>query len=490
MKHIFLYLFLLVCSITVSAQNVSDAVRFSNLQPGGTARFLGVGGAFGALGADFGVVSTNPAGLAMFRTNEMIFTPALNFRKTEATMNGAGNEAWTDTKSNFNFNNIGLVFNSEPRAAKWTNFNFGIGFNRQQNYNQSIYYEGNAPGSVLNNWYDEAAQTINGGGSENELDPFGAKMAYDANAIYYQDGAISYDFGATPDAVVHRNQGLISTGGINEMAFSFAGNYDEKLMVGATIGVPFVNYRLDGTYEESDPGDAVDYFDNLTYTEYLRTNGVGINLKMGVIFRLSQMIRLGGAFHTPTFMSLTDKYSNTFSYTYTDGNGTASNTGYSPDGTSDYKLRTPWRAIASGAVVINKFGFVSADVEWVDYSASRYNFTSDISNSSNEQYEREINNSIQRQLKQSMNVRIGGELAVDAFRFRAGVNLLGKPYEGQTGFNTAYTAGVGLRSESFYLDLGYRRTLNSGTVSPYNGAPLTSLDTKANDFMMTLGFKF
>ncbi|MBK8192923.1 MAG: hypothetical protein IPK76_06865 [Lewinellaceae bacterium] len=102
----------------------------------------------GALGADFGTLSTNPAGLALFRTDELTVTPGLKFAHTNANL--PGNETVEEDKSTFGFDNLGLVFNTTPRASRWKTFNVGLGFNRQSNFNQSIYYTGNSNGSVMN----------------------------------------------------------------------------------------------------------------------------------------------------------------------------------------------------------------------------------------------------------------------------------------------------------------------------------------------------
>ena len=76
MKNIILLIFVSF-SINIHAQTISDALRYSNLEVGGTARTVGVGGGIGALGADYSVLSTNPAGIAAFRTNEFVITPGV-----------------------------------------------------------------------------------------------------------------------------------------------------------------------------------------------------------------------------------------------------------------------------------------------------------------------------------------------------------------------------------------------------------------------------
>ncbi len=323
MRRSLLPLFFLLASAPIFAQLASDVLRYSYLQPGGTARYLGVGGAFGALGAEYSSLSNNPAGLALYRSNELVFTPSLKFSKTDAVL--PDNESSRDTKSNFGFDNVGFIFNTTPRSTKWKTFNVGIGLNRLNNYHQSIYYEGDAKGSIMNGFFDNAESVLHSGGDETGFDPFGSKLAFDANAIYYQDNILTSDFVGNESAILHRTQSLNTSGRMNEMVLSFAGNYDEKLMIGATIGVPFVNYRLEGEYQETDPGGGVagnvPYFTGLTYSEFLKTEGVGFNLKMGITYKVNQMLRLGAAFHTPTYLGLTDTYSNTFAYDYEDGGG-------------------------------------------------------------------------------------------------------------------------------------------------------------------------
>ncbi|MCW5923415.1 MAG: hypothetical protein KIS77_13810 [Saprospiraceae bacterium] len=493
MKRYLMPTFLLLMSATLLAQTASDVLKYSFLQPSGTARYMGVGGAMGALGADFGTISSNPAGLALFRANEFTATPSLRFANTDARL--PGNPAVDESRSAFGFDNLGLVFNTTPRTGRWKTFNVGIGFNRMNNYNQAIYYFGDAPGTIMKGFFDDAQAVFNNGGTDDDLNPFGSQLAWDAQALYFQDGRFTYDFEGYENATIEHSQTVTTFGSMNEMALSFAGNYDERLMVGVTVGVPFVNYRLESEYVERDPGGDVEgnvpYFGRLVYTDYLRTEGIGINLKMGMIYRVNQMMRLGVAFHTPTALGLTDNYSNTFAYDYGDGSGSyKGQTLLSPDGVFDYKLRTPWRFIGSTAFVFKKYGFISADVEWVDYTANRYNFTSNVSNNENKTLERQLNNEIRRNYQTAANIRLGGELALEQFRFRAGLNLLGNPEKGESGFTTAFSLGAGIRAQSFFIDVAYRRFTGDGIVNPGVGAPTVLTDNAFNDVALTLGFRF
>lgn len=502
MKYLFLGVLTALCTTFAAAQTdpvvqsyLPYVTRFSQVQYGGTARLLGVGGAFTALGADFGAVSQNPAGLAMFRSNELVFSPGVRFTSTDTALPNQVSD--NDQASKFGFQNLGFVFNTTPSGnSKWSTFNVALGFNQTASYRQNIYYQGTSGGTILNPWFNDSEAFLNGGGNPDDLDPFGAGLGYQANAIYFQDGVASYDFASDPSAPVQRAHSIITSGSTSEMTFGFAGNYDEKLMIGATFGVPIVSYRQDANYTETDPGGGLDgnvpYFSSLDYNDRLRTNGVGFNAKFGATYRVSQQFRIGAAVHSPTFLALTDNYSSSLDYAYEDGNGNSSSQATSPDGTFDYKLRTPWRANFGGAVLLKKYGFVSGDVEWVDYSAARFNLTSDVSSTGNQQLERDLNNGIQRNFKPTVNYRVGGELVLDVFRLRAGYSLNGKAADGEDGFNTAWSAGVGVRGKSAYLDLGYRRATVDGSVQSYaaSDAPEAKTKAKFSNILVTVGVKF
>ena len=140
--------------------------------------------------------------------------------------------------------------------------------------------------------------------------------------------------------------------------------------------------------------------------------------------------------------------------------------------------------------MIGKTGFLSADVEVVDYSNNAYNFTADVPSQANQAAERDVNREIQKAYGQALNLRLGGEVAIEDFRLRGGLNMYGKPQEGESGFNTAISAGAGVRLQSFYLDLGWRRYVGKGGLAPYSGAPVATTTNAVSDVLLTLGFKF
>jgi hypothetical protein len=478
-------------TLQLSAQNAADALRLSLQDPTGTARFAGAGGAFTALGSDYGAITINPAGAAMYRSDEFVLSSGLRFHETQTTLNGTSISS-KERRNHFNLDALGLVFNRSRSNGKWTTFNTVIGYNRTANYNRKYYYEGQAKGSLINSYYDDAVAS--GGNNPDNYNAFGAGMAYEANALYANPaGALTSDFQDNRDAQVLHNQYVSERGGAGELHFGFAGNYKERLMIGLTAGVPLTNYSLNSNYTETDEADAVPYFNSLTLNETVRSEAVGFNMKLGLIYRATQALRIGAAFHTPSFLAINDSFKSDFSYAYTDGNGPSTTSATSPDGLFDYKLNTPFRTSVGAAYLFGSRGFLSGDVEIVDYANAVFNFTSDVNSASNAALERELNRDIEQAYTSAVNLKVGGEFAHEELRLRAGMQRYGNPNAKGGDDRMIYTAGIGYRGDDFYLDLAYRKIQSTFSISPYQAGGNTLVarsDAQNNDFLLTLGFRF
>jgi hypothetical protein len=135
-----------------SQDYISDAVRYSQPLLGGTARSMGMGGAFGALGADFSSLSINPAGIGLYNRSEITFTPSLLSSNTSTSFADQLNKA---SRATFNFTNAGIVLAFKPRNSNsdWLSFNFGFGYNRQSDYNTRLTYSNpSTPNSLTDNY--------------------------------------------------------------------------------------------------------------------------------------------------------------------------------------------------------------------------------------------------------------------------------------------------------------------------------------------------
>lgn len=474
---------LMILSITcpLSAQTAQDALRLSTFDWSGTARAAGTGGSMAALGADFSVASTNPAGLAWFRSSDFTITPTLWMHQTDATLQNGNNGPVNESGSKFGLDNFGLVIANVPNSARWRTSNMAIGLNRLANFNQIFTFEGRSLGSRM----DRFAELANSGG----LDDYEAGVAFDALGLIDDNGIYRTDMELNPDALVFKEQTVTTSGSINELLFSIAGNYEEKIMIGITFGLPFINLTDKRVYRETDLDDEVPFFEAMQFEENLRTTGAGINIKLGLIYRINQLARVGLAIHSPTAYALEDAYDTQMQYDYTD-NGLQSGFATSPVDQLpfEYGLVSPWRFIGSAGFIINKWGFISADIEWVNYGSARFRYQDFAS------AETEVNNAIQNELNSALNIRVGGELAYDIFRFRGGIGLLKSGTLEDTNFRQVYSLGAGFRWKSLFMDAAYRLQTGERTFFPYTttNAPEQSVLTAAdnNRFILTLGFKF
>lgn len=490
MKHIFFSIYFFLGIVASMAQSLNDALRYSVLEVGGTARTVGVGGAIGSLGADFSTLSTNPAGMATYRRSEFVFSPAFERFTTSAYLQGDKNPITDQEKNNFNFNSLGMVFSTQPISSKWKGSAFGIGINRLANFHQKMFFEGTSPGSITDRWLEMAE-----GIEPSNLDDFEAGLAFDGEAIFNPNSNDNKKYGSDflEGEMIFKKQTIQKKGSYNEMVFSFAGNYDERLFLGATIGVPFISYDETKTYEEIDDENTNPVFDNLTFTEKLKTSGAGINLKLGLIYRVNQMVRLGLAFHTPTLLSLEDNWSTSLNYKYTLSGFTPVGEVNSPDGTFEYQLRTPWRFMGGAGFILNKNGFISAEVELVDYTNSKFDFNN-ASTSEDIAFQQELNDEITNRLTSALNFRLGGEFAYDMFRVRGGFSLSAEPFAESDDTRGTISLGAGIRGENIFIDLAYRRFLYEYDYWPYRTSsapqPLVKAESQRSQLLFTLGFKF
>ena len=470
---------LLIFSAQAFSQNENDALRYSFLKPGGTARFTSMGGAFGALGGDFSSLSINPAGLAIFRSSEITFSPTLDYSLVESSYYGSSSD---DMKYNFNLNNLGVVFalplSSPVDQPGWKAVNFGFGLNRHNNFNQRWTAEGfNTQSSILTDFINQANQE---GGLAN-LDDFSTGLAWDTWLLFEEDGQYMSDL---PYGRVLQRQETNSSGSIREFVLSVAANYNDLLFLGATVGLPSVRYEESSIFQETDRDNESSVFNSLTYTNKFNTSGTGFNLKVGAILRPTDLIRLGVAFHTPTFYKLEDEYYASMQSSlnledYTDF-------ARSPDGWFKYELNTPMKAIASLGLVFGNVGLLSLDYEYADFSRMRLR--------SDDYLFSDENRVISDNFTAQHNFRIGGEVRLDPLVLRGGYAFYSSPYN--TGINDGQqsiaSAGLGFRERNFSLDFGYALTFFSEDYYLYSAQFVSPVqnDYSMSRFMLTFGFRF
>lgn len=481
----------------IIAQVTSDALRLSYTNPSnGTARSMGVSGAMGALGADFSGVGVNPAGLASFRSSELIFSPAYMSSTTDSRLvnKKEENKRLSNDRTKFLLNNFAFVNSKRRQGRDFATRNWAIGFNRLSTFDGAYYFKGDSEGSIINRFQERA----NSGAT---IDDFREALAIETGALYLDGKNYKSDFDGNAIVPVTKSQVGTTEGRTNEWTFSYAANYKEKVQIGMGVNLPTTSFYSTKRYKEEDVETLTDLgripsFKELTFRENYAMTGWGINARMGVILKPSYNLRLGVAAQTPTRFKISESYSNEFNYTYWDQDlKEYSRDAESPSGAYDYVVKTPWRYTFSGAYLFKKKGFLSADVDLIDYTNMAFEYSAE-----EIEYEDEINGEIENEYKSAVNVRLGGEYVADIFRFRAGIATLGLPTNNvnPSYFKDAtklYSFGLGLRQNKFYLDLAYQISRSNDVYNPYVvsqnfSQPTVNRTTVNTQITTTIGFKF
>lgn len=482
------YKLLLSAAITVIAtQNTfaqfsQDAFRFSNTQPGSTSRIKAIGNASTAVGGDLSSISGNPAGLGFFTHSEFSITPEFDASKNKATYFGQSN---SDSKNQGNLNNASVVFYapvSKPRGADLNkgllSFNFGASYNRTSNFYSNTYFSGQNSGSSIANWY----ANLNDG---DDLKGF----AYNQYLIDPNATNTGYQSAITSGTNTQANR-ISRVGGQTSFDLAAGANFSNKLYLGLGIGITSLRYDATNTFSEAG-NTSITINDAAINSQYVNdyiqdqsTRGTGFNARIGLIYKPIEAVRIGASFTSPTWYSIDDAYGETLQTSYSQDASSpyANSTSY---GTS-YNLRTPLKASGGLAVFVGKYGFISGDVEYVDYanmhiSSGDYDVSQD-------------NYNLKNLYKSTVNTRVGAEAKIDAFFIRGGFNYQGNPQKGDVGSAVKISsAGLGYRFGTYYIDATYQYVTGSSRVYPYElgaSSPYASVKNTYNNAFLTLGTKF
>jgi hypothetical protein len=501
----FLYascLFLAINPLNTSAQvGEADALRYSQDILGGTARFAAMGGAFCAVGGDLSTLGYNPAGIAIYTNNQLEFSPGITFQSTNANYNG---NSTTSTNSVATVQSMGFVATgkvkkkSKDDVGGWKSYNFGIAYNRLNNFNDNVTIQGTSNNSTFLGDITKEANGTN----YNNLEPFrtgGAWNAYLLDTLPNSNGSQymnliqpSLDAGA---GSILQTENINTTGSMGETDISFGGNYNDRLFIGATFGIVDATYNLTDTYsEQALYNDATYGFSNYAFTQNLNTSGTGFNFKVGVIYRVLDWLRVGAAINSPTYFSMTDNYSTNWIANYsapTSFNGEQSGP-VSPgmvQTSYNYNLTTPMKAIGGIAAIIHNQGLVSVDYEYVNYSTMSLS-SGDLGSA----YTAPLNSAISEDFIQASNLRVGFEWVLYPISLRAGYAMYGNPYNnatvGYTSVRNTYSIGVGFKVNNLALDLAYTLMQYDEQYQFYSDANPATLKTNVSNIILTLAYTF
>ncbi|MCW3088873.1 MAG: hemin receptor [Sediminibacterium sp.] len=506
----YLFSIFLFTGTTAMSQTPDDALRTAWFTQNGTARNMATGGVMGSLGGDITANHVNPAGIGLYKTRELVFTPgfALNHNK----FNYRGSDT-ANSKNNFNYGTTGIIMGANNSGGrKWTSSAFALSVNQVANYNNHIQFRGaNNFSSFTEQYLEELTRDRADTNAALGNYIFGSSLAFRTFLVDTIRGAAGevagYQSLVPISSGVNQLYDATTSGGYHEIALGLAGNLEDKMYVGGSLTIPIISYSRNLTYSETDlTNDLTNQFKTFEYKETFTSRGVGVGAKLGVIYKPQSFWRVGLAVHTPQLMGYTDRISssitaNTESYA---GIRTAKssdlNSGQS--GQRKYNMITPWRAIASASYVFREIndtrlqkGFISADLEYVSYSGARYS-AADNGDLEMKNYYDFVNQGIKDTYKGNINFRIGGELKLHTIMFRLGGAYYGSPYadDNVKASRVLATGGLGYRDHGMFIDLAYAHTFTKDAQFAYrlNDKPNTFAEQGGSrgSIVLSVGFKF
>ncbi len=506
---------------SIYSQTVFDANSSASSDIKGTARYVSMGGAFGALGGDASAIIDNPAGLGIYRKSELSTTLNMQFQKSNAT--------WYDEKASDNkigtmFNNFTYVIASptwrslQDNSTGLLSSNWSFSYNQVKNFDRNVTIKGGKTLSSMTdymNYFTTANNTSPGNLSSNSdyNSPFDntnvswlSILAWDTFLTDTING--KYTRFLNVGEMVSPDYQLTERGHINKYSLAWSGNFSNNFYLGASVDYTTIEHSSTSIYNESfQSGGDMSLMSNFS------TNGGGVGLNIGAIYKPTYNLRFGFAFHSPTFYSLTD---HSYSDLYTNFK-TVHNYSATPNDTyydNSYFLQSPLQLNASMALVCNK-GILSA--EYV------YNNTTGMklmdSNGSSAPYDKYENTDINTMLKNVHTIKLGAEYRLtNNLSLRAGyaykmasvndnaikyLNLNSIRTDTEFFINNSntnyFSCGFGYHESSWFLDFAYQRINYNEAFYPFdysatqfisNNTKPASVSTSTQNLVATLGLKF
>ena len=532
----------------VSAQCVYDGVKIADKDLNGTARFVGMGGAMGALGGDITTMGTNPAGIGIYRSNDVMTSFSYSAYGMESKYEG---QKSTIDKNRWSFDNIGVVFATKiGNRTPLRYVNFGFNYKRSKSFYKNMSMSGmmgvvenpSNPGSpyYVSQTNSMALQATDAeryvwDNSRQHLDFDNANRIFsDPDAGWL--GALGYQGGLTERDRIDNEPDLYvpflpvepssvfnsrEKGGIDQYDFNVSFNINDRVYLGLTIGAYDVDYDKYSGYDESykrGEGYSLESYNNIS--------GSGFDVKMGLILRPFEYspFRIGFAVHTPTFYKLTYSTSAIVTNDYRDAKTDelkriiVDTYDYVGDMKRDYRLVTPWKYNVSLGYTVGTSLALGAEYEYEDYSTMKFKYSSNDGGGDMEFENAEVKNC----LKGEHTFRIGAEYKViPEFAFRLGYNYSSAVFRDEavkyipsnslitdTDFSNKrsqsnYTLGIGYRGKMFYADLAYQLSTYKENFYPFYNEfeltqgewtmvtpPATKVTNTRSQVLLTVGMRF
>ncbi|WP_452223789.1 OmpP1/FadL family transporter [Lacinutrix chionoecetis] len=490
--------------LTINAQDINDALQYSNGEIIGSARYRGLSGAFGALGGDLSAISVNPAGSAVF-TNSFASVSINTSDVDNETSYFGGQGATSDSDFSLNQGGGVFVFRNRNENSPWKKFALSIAYDNTKNYEDSWRSRGTNTTSIdqyfLNNAQGLRLDQISAFTDETTTDAYS-----DIGNIYgyqHQQAFLGFSsFILEPDSDAGDNTiytsniaagnfdqeySYAATGYNGKIAFNVGAQYGENLYLGLNLNSHFLNFeRSTFLYEQNDNAGSI--VNQVGFENNILTIGSGFSFQLGTIYKLSNEFRVGFTYDSPTWMTITEESSQYLETVRVDGDENVLQI-VDPRVVNlfpDYNLQSPGKITGSLAYVFGTQGLLSFDYSRKDYSNTKFKPTSDA-------YFSAQNNIISETLTTAATYKLGGEYKVNQFSFRGGYRFEESPYEnGETiGDLNGYSLGLGYNFGNTKLDLTYDAYKQTRNHQLYNTGltDAATIDANNSSITLTLGFQ-
>ena len=474
----------------LNAQTEVDAVRYSQRGLHGSARFVGLGGAMQALGGDLTTLSYNPAGLGIIRKFEI--SGSLGLNTLSSNTSHYGNENYNSI-SRISIDHLGIGGPSEIALnGKWSNLVLGISYNRQANFHREVEIEGINSESTLLDAFQAILNTNNGfydNGNPPSNYPFSADLAWNTLLIDTLSNNQYYTELFKNNTLQYKR--ISQSGSLHELSIGASAHYDYKLYIGASLNIQNLEYTETNFFSETKADDdTLTFLDEYNFEETLTVTSGGANLKVGLIYRISDYLRVGASFQTPTLFNLTDEFDAYMQANY----NYATLEAYPPNPLYfEYRFMGPFRASGGFAALFGKAGLISFDYEFEDYRTGRFSDKNTYPwNTDN------LNNDINSNLNYTHTVRGGLEYRIGNITARGGYVYSQDPYQNNLAINRGYKStsfGLGYKNENWFLDFTIQSTafekyeyyLYNPELTPLQATTIENRDFKG---LITFGVKY
>lgn len=465
-KYIYLGIGLVTC-LQIQAQSIDEALRISQDNTVGTARFRSMSGAFGALGGDLSAINVNPASSTVFSNNQVGVTLSTNSYRNKTNYFDSSNET---TQTNLRFNQLGgvLVFRDDSESNPWKKIALGINYETTNRYNNNVFVSGTNPNNSIADYFVQSANGIpfseiqlysgenysdvyrylgENNGHNAQLGFLGYE-GYVINPVNNTDTNTEYLSNAGNAGNFYQEKEILSSGFTSKTAFNFAAEYRKVVSFGLNLNHHYTEYHRTFNYYESASSSQTDRLQTLSYENTLLTLGNGFSFQLGTIVKLKDL-RLGLTYDSPVWQRFTDEQTEGISSTV---NGKSDRVNIYPNITNfyaPYNLRSPGKSTFSMAYIFHKKGLISVDYGIKDYTQTRYSPTNQFTN---------VNLGFENILKLSTDLRIGGEYRIKNVSLRGGYRYQESPYKkgfSNMGDLNSYSVGMGYVYGPYRFDLAY-----------------------------------